>query len=761
MKKSFMSVLVCLLICSGLLQAGDLATLTQKLPKDTFGFIATSGTNNFQSDFESSIMGQIAADPQVKTFFDQIIASVSKAPDVQQELGQGEDYIAFVKALLSSPTLLALAATTETMSDEPCGILLSEAIAPGSEQGILFAKIIAAELNSGNLIQKEIDGSKVYVSGDPNACDPYYIAQTGDYFLAAFNDAQYTVLQKLAAGSSNYELASKLGDVSSTNDAFVCYVDLQIFMEIMNEEAATDSDAQQAKDVFRSLGLADMQHYMIKAGFENKNLVMDGKLKMSASGGIWDAITPVDKALFDYVDPKAMQASAVRLDSAQLYDTIINCISPIAKAEGQPIEPQIAEFEETLGFKLRDDLLASLEGSMMGYMLPPYSSPELLTGGYVLTARLKDAEKFKKCMLSLETVVKSMAPAGQLQITSQKDAAGKEVHIWAVSFMAMMQVIPSWAVENDMLIVASHPNLTKKMIERIDAGYGESLVSKSEFADALSRIPSDAFVLSLTDSKAQARQFMKILQQYWPMLNMGLMQEGIQLPIMLPSIEPYIEQMQPGLSYTNKVSDGIEFHYEGTGLEATAGGAAGGAMGAAILMPALTKVKKVSQRVVCSTNLKGLSTAMVVYCMDYDDKLPTEHWCDLLIEEADVSPKSFVCPQSNAIEGESSYAMNKNVAGKNLGKLPPDTVLLFETDKGVEDGSRNSSVLTRRHHQTLDIYDEETMVYKDRFNQLGGPEDIALHHNNDGQQGCNIVFADGHVEFVGQDRIPDLRWMPE
>ena len=109
----------------------------------------------------------------------------------------------------------------------------------------------------------------------------------------------------------------------------------------------------------------------------------------------------------------------------------------------------------------------------------------------------------------------------------------------------------------------------------------------------------------------------------------------------------------------------------------------------------------------------------------------------------------------------SSYAMNKDVAGKNLGKLPPDTVLLFETDRGVETGPRTVSVLTRRHHQALDIYDEEIMVYKDRFNQLGGPEDIALHHNNDGKQGCNIVFADGHVEFVGQDRIPDLRWMPE
>jgi len=43
------------------------------------------------------------------------------------------------------------------------------------------------------------------------------------------------------------------------------------------------------------------------------------------------------------------------------------------------------------------------------------------------------------------------------------------------------------------------------------------------------------------------------------------------------------------------------------------------AMLMAILMPALSKVKKIAQRVVCGTNLKGLGTAQTVYANDYDD----------------------------------------------------------------------------------------------------------------------------------------------
>ncbi|MHC5139668.1 MAG: type II secretion system protein, partial [Planctomycetota bacterium] len=108
------------------------------------------------------------------------------------------------------------------------------------------------------------------------------------------------------------------------------------------------------------------------------------------------------------------------------------------------------------------------------------------------------------------------------------------------------------------------------------------------------------------------------------------------------------------------------------------------AMLLAILMPALNKVKKIAQRVVCGTNLKGLGTAQVVYANDYDDEYAvqggggahtwgdaTDAWFDpqknwrteigritvgaslfLLVREADVSTKSFLCPTGDQQEYE-------------------------------------------------------------------------------------------------------------
>jgi prepilin-type processing-associated H-X9-DG protein len=149
----------------------------------------------------------------------------------------------------------------------------------------------------------------------------------------------------------------------------------------------------------------------------------------------------------------------------------------------------------------------------------------------------------------------------------------------------------------------------------------------------------------------------------------------------------------------------------------------------AIMMPALAKTKMIAQRVVCGTNLKGLSTAMIVYMNDYDDQYPTQdQWCDLLIQEADVASMSFRCPLDP--EGSFSYAINENLYKISSDKLPPpQMVVIFEADLGR--------------------------------NGVGGPEDLVLRHDEHGKLGCNIAFADGHTEFVRADQIADLQWTAE
>ena len=181
------------------------------------------------------------------------------------------------------------------------------------------------------------------------------------------------------------------------------------------------------------------------------------------------------------------------------------------------------------------------------------------------------------------------------------------------------------------------------------------------------------------------------------------------------------------------------------------------------IMPTMGRVRPIAKHIVCAINLRGMGTAFIVYANEYNDELPTfENWCDLLIMKADCRPRTFVCSSSGVLEGESSYVLNENVAGMKLSEIPEDVVLLFETSIDQSETERNFSITSRKYFKDnpewFDHYDESMKVRKSRWNQVGGPE-VLTTENHQGR-GCNILFADGHAEFVFVEEIPSLRWKP-
>jgi hypothetical protein len=130
-------------------------------------------------------------------------------------------------------------------------------------------------------------------------------------------------------------------------------------------------------------------------------------------------------------------------------------------------------------------------------------------------------------------------------------------------------------------------------------------------------------------------------------------------------------------------------------------------------------VRPIIRRITCGMNLEGLGKALQIYSWDFDNKYPTPNkWCDLLIEYAEVTPKSFVCP--SARDGRSAYAINSSCEPNS----PPDVVLVFETKGG--------------------------------WNQFGGPE-LLVSKRHKGNGSC-ILFNDTYVRFVGKKQVSQLKW---
>jgi prepilin-type processing-associated H-X9-DG protein len=171
------------------------------------------------------------------------------------------------------------------------------------------------------------------------------------------------------------------------------------------------------------------------------------------------------------------------------------------------------------------------------------------------------------------------------------------------------------------------------------------------------------------------------------------------------------------------------------------------AMILAILMPALGKTRQLAQRMVCATNLSGLGKAMIVYANDYNDTYPTaDKWCDLLVEKCDVAKEQFYCPSSGAEKGESSYVLNINLAGKKASQVPPDMVLVFETQ------IRTVSCKGKQESCYMQVLPDKN------FWNLSGGRELLCTKNHQGD-GCNVLYVDGHCKF---EKDPNsLRWTVE
>jgi prepilin-type processing-associated H-X9-DG protein len=153
---------------------------------------------------------------------------------------------------------------------------------------------------------------------------------------------------------------------------------------------------------------------------------------------------------------------------------------------------------------------------------------------------------------------------------------------------------------------------------------------------------------------------------------------------------------------------------------------------------------------VCGTHLSSLGKAMMLYANDYRDRLPTaSKWCDLVIQETKIDPSTLQCPgvrrapprclfplelylysqwrhaQGLKGLGASDYAMNPLV-NEHSTASPADMAVLFESRHG--------------------------------WNQAGGPELLTTDHHKD--RGCNVLFIDGHVEFIKTQDLGKLRWKP-
>lgn len=239
------------------------------------------------------------------------------------------------------------------------------------------------------------------------------------------------------------------------------------------------------------------------------------------------------------------------------------------------------------------------------------------------------------------------------------------------------------------------------------------------------------------------------------------------------------------------------------------------AMLLAILMPALGKVKKIAMRLVCGTNLKGMANAMNVYAFDYRDEYPiaggagvttwsleTAAWADpshawngpdsvsvaaslfMLVREADVGVKSFVCTASDqtafvnetdqdvvelwdfgtAAAGDFgaygpakcqsySYHQPYKVGGTHYpadGTSNPGNAIMADRNPWYDSKLQVGTPTGQQFLEFVGVLNPNEFTSGTKMQKWEEQIANAEAHDREGQ---NVLFNDGHVEFAKRSDV--------
>jgi len=580
--------------------------LLTAVPDDVLGFVATSGGDSLKPAFERAILGRLWHDPGVQTFFESIKKELLSKMEQQMhdpDAAEAVDTVRNFAGLVLSRPMIVGAAQKQAPEGPPLyGFAILDAGPRKAEIASALTKLESLA-DEGDIIEIEIGSAKMH--GPSEADDvPVYWGWVGNYLVFALNDGQGLAMKYLSA--SRASPVGYLKQVPGSGDALAIHIDRVKIFNVLGTIASREGGEDEfgaVETVIKELGLNNLKTLTARVGFAGP-------------------------------------------------DVVSNCFVEVPQPRtGLPAHLKMK-------FKIREGLLESLSGPMVFYALPGVvtQSPQ---GGLVLVAKLKDARLWEETWAALGKFAAEKS-GGMIQVSSQVQE-GRTVHTWAIMPLAVMQVMPSWTVVGEQVVIASNPMILKSAVDQINSGTG-SIRGTEGFRKVTAKLPDNLVSLKYSDSKVQFNQMMMGLQQFWPMATMAATKAGLKLPVLLPNLSHIAEDMGPSCQYSWFDARGLRSHYRGVGVEPGLGAVAGGALGAGIMMPALARARSQARQVVSMSNLKQLGLALIMYASDHQDTLPENleqvksYYRDAKILESPLKPAGFDGPSYIYIRGHSLKA---------------------------------------------------------------------------------------------------------
>jgi prepilin-type processing-associated H-X9-DG protein len=428
---------------------------------------------------------------------------------------------------------------------------------------------------------------------------------------------------------------------------------------------------------------------------------------------------PLPDDLMKAIPKDATLVAAGGFDLSRVLAEVRAAMKAIDPQAAQQLEKGISAGSLMLGANMEKDLIDPIGPHWAMYCSPSVGGNGLL--GLTVVNRLDDPAKAERTLGQLEILSNNMIA---MQMRKQKDApriAFRQTKTdgMAVHFLAVPFVSPAWGVKGQNLYVAPFPQVVSTAANQA-TNAKESILDNEAFTKARSRLGGDqANGVQWLDLPAVGPEGYGTVLAF-AQLGLGFADMfGVPAP---PMVLPPLDKLRPHFTPVLAVSRADErgFYYHkvvpfpgaenfGTQSQVLLGQ---NAMLMSILLPSLNRARETANRVKCASNLKQIGLASLLFSNENRGKQAAT--LGELLRTQDITIDVFVCPSSG-------NAVPADVRGG------PVNVMAEWVDA-------NSSYVWAGAGKTNEMRADEVLCYE-------------RMHNHDGD-GINIVFGDGHVEFL-------------
>lgn len=462
-----------------------------------------------------------------------------------------------------------------------------------------------------------------------------------------------------------------------------------------------DLDAENTDALLKALGLDAMKS--VHGVLRESEVGLQKHVLLRTEGERIGLLTLFDGAAITDEELKVIPANAstAAICNLDLYAVwkeslkVIEAVDPNLVVQVQGAPAMAAQF---LGFSITEDLLPLL-GPTWTFVDAPQHGGALWDGG-VLIVDTKDAEALAslidRCMVMAGAAATGASEGRMHVLRKSREMRGNTVNYIVLGGLPV-GLTPAWGFANKRLVLGAYPQSVAAAMRQVNPGtQGPSILQHPDFEAARKTQPSAICALSYTDSRTASQRIYGWARMLWAMgQSMFSSPSGMALgdPGAFPMIDEWVKDTRNFVCVRSQSRDGIEWHCSGSIVpDLNVASIWAVALLVSILLPSLSRARELAKRTVSMSNLRTIGIGCAIYANDHNNVFPPN--LETLIKESLITRDTLNCP--NDIPGAISYVY---VAG-----------------------------------QKLTGNDRNVLAY----------ERPGLH----GDEGANVLFIDGHVEFM-------------